>query len=145
MIGNINQGVDPFKVNEIPFNPFTQSKVLYINMMGPCHCFLSIAHCGTAVVVFIRNGGSLLLDIEVPQDAASKQQNVADVTCGHEFRYGGGESNRRLGFCFLGNCAPSKLDANTTKGATFLDTCGPIQVAVSNGDGCIMVRTAVKE
>jgi hypothetical protein len=51
VIGNINQGVNPFKANEISFNPVTEGKILYVDVVSLRSGFWGIAHSSAPVML----------------------------------------------------------------------------------------------
>jgi hypothetical protein len=63
VIGNINQCVDPFKVNKVTLDSFAEGKLLNVDVMGSSGGFLGIAHGRTSIVIFIGNGCGFLWDI----------------------------------------------------------------------------------
>ncbi len=48
-------------------------------------------------------------------------------------------------FCFVGIGATRQLNANATEGASSLDTSGPVQVAISNDNGSVLMRSTIKK
>jgi hypothetical protein len=69
VVRKINQGVDAVQEDEVAFDPVAESEVFDINVSCPRCWFLCISHCGSAVVVFIRDGGGFLRYIKVPKNA----------------------------------------------------------------------------
>ncbi len=113
-------------MNQISLDPFTKSKILDIDMARTHHGLLSIAHCRTTIVVLICDGGGFLGGVEVPQDTPDKERHLADVTSGHKFCLGSRERNRGLELVLVGDGATCKLNTDTAKGASDLDTCDPV-------------------
>ena len=72
MVGNVNRSVDPFKSDEVAFDPITESKVFDVNVTCACRRFLGIRHSGAAIVIFICKCCSFLRDIKVPEDATNE-------------------------------------------------------------------------
>ncbi len=105
MVGDVDQRVDPFEMDEVTLDPFTKSKILNINMACMRRGFLSIAHRHTTVVVLVCNGGSFLWDIEVPEDTTDREGHSAEVACGHKFSLCQREGNCWLKYGLVGNCA----------------------------------------
>ena len=48
-------------------------------------------------------------------------------------------------FCLVGYGPVSQLNADTTKGASCFDTCGPVGVAICNPNKWVVVRSLVQE
>ena len=67
------------------------------------------------VIVLVGNGGGLLWDIKVPEDAADIEGHSANVASCHELCFCGGEGDGWLKFCFIGDCTARKLDADPAK------------------------------
>ena len=88
VVGSVHSRIDAFKVNQIAFDSFTECEVLYVNMACAASRFLHVAHCGTAVVIFLCNGSGFLWYVEVPQDTAYEEAHAADVAGGHELGFG---------------------------------------------------------
>ena len=76
---------------------------------------LSIAHGGTSIVVFIKDGGSLLGDAEVPQNTAYEENHFSSVVCGHKFGFCGGASDCWLEFTFVRDGASCETNDGATK------------------------------
>jgi hypothetical protein len=144
VIGNVDGGVDPFQVNEVTFDPIAHCKVFDINMPGASRRLLCIAHGCTPIVVFLRDGCSLLWDVEVPKDAADEERHAADVTGSHKLCFGGGEGNHWLEFSLVCNGATCELDSDATERVTSFDASSPAGAAISNGNRCFVVRAIIK-
>ncbi len=106
VIGNIDGGVDPFQVDEVALDSIAQCKEFDINMPGASCRLWGIAHGCTLIVVFIRDGCSLLLDVKVPEDAADKERHAANVTGSHKFCFGDRDGNCWLEFSFYAMVPP---------------------------------------
>ncbi len=105
--------------------------------------FLSISHCGAAVAIFIGNCCHFLRNIEVPDDAADKEQHAAKITGCHKFGSGSGQGNSRLKLGFVCDGATCELDAGTAKQTPGLDTGGSVRVAIRNSNGGIVLWTII--
>jgi hypothetical protein len=53
MIGHIDRCVNPVKEDKVTFHPFAEQEIFDINMSSARCGFLSISHCGAAIVVFV--------------------------------------------------------------------------------------------
>jgi hypothetical protein len=126
MVCNINQSINLFEMDQILLNPFTKRKILDIDMANTRRGLLSAAHCHTTVVVLICHVGGFLGDVEAPKDTPDKERHPADTASGHKFRLGSRERNRGLELGFVGNRVTGKLNTDTAKGASGLDTCEPV-------------------
>jgi hypothetical protein len=145
MVGNVDGGIYLLEVDKVPFNPLAESKVFDINMAGASSGLLCIALGGTTVVVLVSNSGSLLQDIQIPENAANEERHPVNVACSHEFCFSGGEHNGGLELCLVSNGAASKLYADAAERAPCFDSCGPVRVAVGHSNGSIVIGTAVEE
>jgi hypothetical protein len=105
VVRNIDRSVNPFKMDEITFDPITKREILNVDMACSRRGFLGVPHGGTAIIVFVSDGRSFLGYVEVPQDTADKEGHSADVTGSHEFGFCGGERDCGLELCLVGNGA----------------------------------------
>ena len=62
MVGHVDGGVNLIQEDEVPFDPFTQGEVFDVNVPCPRGGFLGVAHCGTSIVILIKE--ELLLLVE---------------------------------------------------------------------------------
>ncbi len=69
MVHHVDQSVNAVQNHEVLFNPFAEQEVLDVNVLCAWCWLLSIAHGGTAVIVFVKKGCGFLGFIEVPEDA----------------------------------------------------------------------------
>jgi hypothetical protein len=53
VVGNVNQGINPFKADVIAFHQFAQCKVFDVNVPCSDGGFLGVAHGSAAIVVFV--------------------------------------------------------------------------------------------
>ncbi len=53
MTGHIDRCVNPVEEDKVMFHPFADQEILDIDMSSTRRGFLSIAHCGAAIVVLI--------------------------------------------------------------------------------------------
>ncbi len=144
VIGNVDRGFNLFQVDEVTYNQIAQCKVFDINMLGASHRILGISHGCTPIVVFVRNGCSLLWDVEVPKDAVDKERHAANIAGSHKLCFSGGEGNLQLEFSLLCNGATCKLDADATERAMSFNASSPVGVAISNGSQRFVVRGIIK-
>jgi hypothetical protein len=66
VVRHIDGCVYTFQVNVIALNPFTQIKVLNINMSSSTRGFLCISHCCASIIVFVSNCRCLLWYVQIP-------------------------------------------------------------------------------
>jgi hypothetical protein len=130
-------------MDEITLHPFAKCKIFNIYVTSAGCGFLSIPHCSAANIIFIGNCCRFLRDIEVPEDAADKEQHAANVTSHHKFGFGSREGDNRLKLGFVCGCATCKLDAGTAKQMPGLDTGGPVRVALRNSNRGVVLWTIV--
>jgi hypothetical protein len=62
----VDRSINPFKDNEVLFDPFTKDVVPDVHMTSATSRFLSISHSRTSIIVFVEPAGGLLRNIEVP-------------------------------------------------------------------------------
>ncbi len=144
MVGDVDRSVNTFKTDKIPLNPFTKSNVFDINMSSPCCGLLSIAHGRTSIVVLICNGGSLLWNIKIPQDATDKKGHASNIASCHEFHLCRRECHGWLELCFVSYGAAGELDTDTAEQTTGLNACGPVGVPICNSNIGIVMGAGVK-
>ncbi len=66
MVGDVNEGINAFQVDEVAFDPVTKGKVFDVDVSCACGRFLGVAHGRASVVVLVSDGGGFLWDVEVP-------------------------------------------------------------------------------
>ena len=72
VVGHVDCSIDPIEEDKVTLNPFTQGEVFDINVACPWGGFLSIAHSGTSIIVFIKEGCCFLWNVEIPENAPDK-------------------------------------------------------------------------
>ncbi len=73
MVRYVDRCINSFETDEIAFHPFAKCKIFNIYVTSEGCGFLSIPHCGAAVVIFIGNCCHFLRNIEVSEDAADEE------------------------------------------------------------------------
>ena len=66
MVRHVDGRIDTFQDHEVAFDPVAKREVLDVDVASPCRRLLGVAHGGTAVVVFVKEGGGFLWDMKVP-------------------------------------------------------------------------------
>ena len=72
MVRNVDRSIDLIEKDKVTLNPFTQGDVFDINVACPWGGFLSVAHGITYIIVFIKEGGCFLGNVEIPENAPDK-------------------------------------------------------------------------
>ncbi len=88
MIGHVDRCVDSFEDHEVSLDPVAKKEEFDVNnVLRTCGWFLSVAHCGTTVIVLVKESGGFLRNVEVPENAANVEDRLTGVASGHEFGF----------------------------------------------------------
>ena len=68
VVFHINQSIFLLQMNVVLLNPFTEGKVIDINMLSASNWLLCITHSGTSIIVLVCIFHGLLFYIEVQED-----------------------------------------------------------------------------
>ena len=115
MVGHVDGGVNPIQEDEVPFNPFTQGEVFDVNVPCPRGGFLGVAHCGTAIVILIKDSCCFLWNVEIPEYAPDKKYHLTRVICSHKSGFSRQAGDRRLEFAFICDHATSEVNADAAE------------------------------
>lgn len=132
LIRHVDSGRNVLHLDVPSTLPFLDSKVLNVDVTGTRSGLPTVDHVNGSLVVFMKNGGALLLKSKFLEDHSKVLGNLGSMNCSNKLSLSAGSSNNSLEFALVGNGATGKAEDETSNRSSSLDAVGQGRVNKSN-------------